>query len=190
MIQNAKVELSPRSRDRIIAVVISTLETEGYERVQLREVARRSHVSLETIYQQFGNKAQLIIDALQEWMGVNSYSVRRAPEAHESLYDGLMGNLRQVFEPWERSPTMLKAFYQAQAGPGGDHLKQQGRSAMEPNGREVMKGLEPSLAADIALILEGLALGAIGRFARGEIEVTDILHTLERAVYRLASLAE
>ena len=40
-------------RDRVIDIVVDILEREGYEAVQLREVARRARTSLATIYKRY-----------------------------------------------------------------------------------------------------------------------------------------
>ena len=41
------------SDDRILDIVVEILETEGYDAVQLREVARRARASLATIYKRY-----------------------------------------------------------------------------------------------------------------------------------------
>ncbi len=180
----------PKSRDRIITTVIEMLEVGGYEGVQIREVARRSRVSLQTVYELFGNKSELIIDALGLWMAQHSYLPPPPPKADESLYEGLMRGFRQVIEPWERSPEILKAYFIAQSGPGGERLERQGRNAIEPRSQQLFLVMEPELAADIYLILENMTLGLLARFTRGEIPVEEILHGVERTVFRLASLVE
>src|SRR4029450_9495614 len=40
--------------DAVLDVVVDLLETEGYEAVQVRAVARRARISLTTLYQRFG----------------------------------------------------------------------------------------------------------------------------------------
>lgn len=68
-------------RDRILDIVVEILESEGYEAVQLREVARRAKTSLATIYKRYSTRDELILAALDSWMAENRYSgwpVRRA----------------------------------------------------------------------------------------------------------------
>lgn len=182
-------EGEPQSRvgERIIDVVVELLESEGYEGVNLREVARRSRVSLATIYRTFGNRADLIIAALEHWLARNSFAPSAGAIDGESTYEGLMRILRQVFEPWERSPTMLRSYHMAQTGPGGERLDLQGYAAVDPVADAVLAGVEASLRADIELILTNVVFACIGRFARGEIEITEILPILERTVFRLTA---
>src|SRR5689334_20605913 len=96
------------SGDVIVAVVQELLESGGSDAVQLREVARRAHVSLATIYRQFPTRDDLVVTAIERWMSDNSYAALTPPVGDESVYDGLMRGLRHVFEPWERNPRMLE----------------------------------------------------------------------------------
>jgi len=53
-----------RRHDRILDIVVEILETDGYDAVQLREVAKRSRTSLTTIYKRFPTRNALILAAL------------------------------------------------------------------------------------------------------------------------------
>src|SRR4029078_9894047 len=100
------------SDDPILATVVDLLETEGYDAVQLREVARRARTSLATIYKRYGTRDELILAALDAWMEETRCSGLPKPQdTDESIYLGLMRVLRTIFEPWERHPAMLKAYF-------------------------------------------------------------------------------
>jgi hypothetical protein len=60
-------------------------------------------------------------------------------------------------------------------------------NAIEPIVDAVLEGVDPDYQADITLILENMAYAVIGRFADGDIDISDIMPTLERAVYRLTA---
>jgi TetR/AcrR family transcriptional regulator, cholesterol catabolism regulator len=177
----------PTHADVIVSVVQDLLETGGYDEVQLREVARRARVSLATIYRLFPTRAELIVTAIEQWMSTNSYAELAPPTADESLYDGLMRGLRYVFEPWERNPRMLEAYHHARTGPGGKRLDVQGMRAIMPNAAALLEHADPEYAKDLDLILRNMAYAVIGRFAAGTLDITAILPTLERAVYRLTA---
>ena len=66
--------------DAIIHVVLDLLESEGYDAVRVRTVARRARVSLSTIYKLFGTRDELIVTALERWMDANAYSALTMPE--------------------------------------------------------------------------------------------------------------
>jgi AcrR family transcriptional regulator len=178
-----------RRHDRILDIVVDILETEGYDAVQLREVARRARTSLATIYKRYPTRDALIVAALECWMDENRYAglATQAPDPNESLYDGLLRVFRTIFEPWERHPDMLRAYYRARFAPGGQRLVSRGLDAVVPAAMAVLAKAEPDLVADLPPIMSNLAYGLVARFAAGEIAITEILSTLDRALFRLTS---
>jgi AcrR family transcriptional regulator len=177
-----------KRRDRILDIVVEMLETEGYDAVQLREVARRARTSLATIYKRYGTRDELILAALDCWMEENRYSGLTEPhDTDESLYAGLMRVLRTIFEPWERHPAMLNAYFRARSGPGGQKLIRRGFDAVVPAVMDVLSDADPAFIQDMDAIVSNVAYGLLGRFAAGEIEITDILPSLDRAVRHVAS---
>ncbi len=183
-----------RAAAAILRAVTELLESEGYDGVELREVARRAHVSLATIYKLFPTRHQLlrtrealIVAAIEQWRAANVYAHLAAPSPDAPLYDALMHVFRNVFEPWERSPRMLEAYHRAGGGPGGERLPLQGAVAVVPVFRTIFEDADPAYVGDISAILTNLVYGLIGRFVDGELQITEVLPTLERAVARLTT---
>ena len=173
------------SQDPILDVVAELLETEGYDAVQLREVARRGRTSLATIYKRYANRDELILAALHKWMDENRYAglVHQTPASGESIYEGMMRVLRTIFEPWERHPAMLTAFFRARAAPGGQEIFRRGLDVTVPSFMEVLADADDAFVGDLETILATVIYGLLGRFAAGEIAITDILPSLDRTVY-------
>jgi AcrR family transcriptional regulator len=184
-------EVMAQESDPILDVVVEILETEGYDAVQLREVAKRARTSLTTIYKRFPTRDTLIMAALQRWMDENRYAglASQTPEPGESVYDGLMRVFRTIFEPWERHPDMLRAYFRARSAPGGQRLVSRGLDAVIPAAMAVLAGAQPDLVEELPPIVSNLAYGLVARFAAGEIPITDILPTLDRALFRLTASA-
>ena len=121
-------------------------------------------------------------------MSAGSYADLAPPEPGESLYDGLMRGLRYVFEPWERSPRMLEAYHRARSGPGGKRLDRAGHGRHHAaRASRCSQTPTRSTPHDIDVILRNMAYAVIGRFASGTLDITAILPTLERAVFRLTA---
>jgi TetR/AcrR family transcriptional regulator, cholesterol catabolism regulator len=180
-----------RGADRILDIVVELLETEGYDAVQLREVARRARTSLATIYKRYGTRDELILAALDRWMEENRYSGLTQPhDKDESLYAGVMRVLRTIFEPWERHPAVLEAYFRARTSPGGKKLVRRGFDAAVPAVMEVLADANPEFVRDMDTIVSSVAYGLLGRYAAGEIAVTEILHGLDRTVYLLTASYE
>lgn len=177
--------------DPLIDIVVDLIDTQGYDAVQLREVARRARMSLTTIYKRYPTRDDLIVAALRWWMDTHRYAAVAAHSADdESLYDGLMWIFRTIFQPWEKHPRVLQAYVRAQAGPGGDELTQHGFDVVVPAARSVMRECDERFADDLGRILSGVVYGALSQFASASIEITDIVPTIERAVYWLTKAHE
>jgi TetR/AcrR family transcriptional regulator, cholesterol catabolism regulator len=180
--------MRPRSEaraDEIINVVIELLDSEGYDAVQVRTVARLAHVSLATIYKLFGTREQLIVTAVERWMQANAYAELTPPDADESSFDILVRVLRTVFQPWERHPRMLEAHYRLRTAPYGQWLRARGMAMVKPLTQAALKDADPAYVSDLELISVHVERGVMARFADGEIEVTEILPILERSLRRL-----
>ena len=174
-------------RDRVIDIVVDILEREGYEAVQLREVARRARTSLATIYKRYPTRDSLILAALESWMDEHRYAGLADQRARpgESLHDGLMRVFRTIFEPWERHPGMLKAYFRSRSAPGGERLVHRGLNIVLPTTMTVLDGVDPGFVDDLDAVLTSVVYGLSGRFAAGEIDITEILPTIERTVFWL-----
>lgn len=143
-------------------------------------------MSLTTIYKRYPTRDVLIVAALRWWMDTHRYAaLASCPETDDSIYDGLMWIFRAIFEPWEKHPRMLQAYVRAQAGPGGDELTQHGFDVVVPAARSILSNCDERFADDLGRILTGVVYGALGQFAAASIEITDIVPTIERAVYWL-----
>lgn len=177
------------SRDRVLEIVVDILESDGYEAVQLREVARRSRTSLATIYKHYPTRDSLILAALESWVDEHRYAALADQQAHadESLHDGLMRVFRTIFEPWERHPAMLKAYFMSRSVPGGERLTNRGLNVVIPATMTVLDGVDPAFVADLDSILTTVVYGLSGRFTAGEIDITEILPTIERTVFWLTT---
>jgi len=184
---NSNHAIGPNSR--ILGIVVNILENEGYDAVQLREVASRARTSLATIYKHYANRDELILAALQNWMEDNRYSALtlQKPEPGDSLYVGMMRVLRTIFEPWEQHPGMLTAYFRARGAPGGQELVSRGFGIVAPAVFEILGDVDNSFIADLDAIISSLVYGLLGRFAAGEIAITDILPILDRTVFWLTN---
>ncbi|MBF6170418.1 TetR family transcriptional regulator [Nocardia blacklockiae] len=170
---------------RIRETVVKLLESEGYDAIQVREVARQARVSLTKIYKLYGTRDELILAALDWWMAENCYAgvPEFAARPGESLHAGMMRVLRPVFEPWERHPGLLAAYFRARASAAGQTLENNGIDAVFPAAMEVLAEVDMDFIHDLYAILDSLVYGLMGRCAAGEIEVTDLVPAIDRALY-------
>jgi TetR/AcrR family transcriptional regulator, cholesterol catabolism regulator len=173
--------------DVIISVVLDLLESEGYDAVQVRAVARHARVSLATIYKLFGTRDELIVEAIERWLDANAYAELTMPDPGESPYETMVRVLRTVFEPWELHPRMLEAYHRAVTSPGGDRLVRHGMTIVEPIVRAALPDAEPEYLRDVEMIHGHVVRAVIARFAGGEIGISDVMPLLERTLFRLTT---
>jgi len=175
--------------DRIRCAVVEVLESDGYDALQVREVARRARVSLAKIYKLYGTRDELICAGLQAWMDEARYAGldQAAHVGAESLYPALMRVLRGIFEPWEDHPGLLVSYLRARSAPGGEKLIRRGFDAVVPAAMAVLADVDPEFVRDLDSILSSLVYGLIARVACGEIDVSVIVPTIDRAVFRLVT---
>ncbi|MCV7432433.1 TetR family transcriptional regulator [Mycolicibacterium bacteremicum] len=173
------------SGDRLLDVVAEMLEQDGYDAVQLRAVARRAQVSLATIYKRFGTRDEMIFAALQHWMQHNRYADLGgdSPKSDASLHESLMQLLRPIFEPWERHPRMLTAYFRARSSAQGQQLFRFGLELVAPAGLELLADVDDEFVASLDAIITTVIYGLLSRHSAGEIDVTDIIPILDQTVF-------
>ncbi|MET7768361.1 TetR family transcriptional regulator [Nocardia sp. NPDC005366] len=178
-----------QGEQRIRQAVVELLEVEGYDAIQVREVARQARVSLTKIYKLYGTRDELILAALDWWMAENCYAKLSEHTVHpgESLHVALMRVLRPIFEPWERHPGLLAAYFRARASASGATLMSHGIEAVFPAAMAALEDVDIEFIQDLDAILSSLVYGLMGRFAAGEIEATDIVPAIDRTMFWLTS---
>ena len=95
--------------------------------------------------------------------------------------------LRSIFEPWEEHPAMLTAFFRARATPGGQELFRRGLDITVPSFMQVLADVDSGFVDDLETILSTVIYGLLGRYAAGELAITDIVPSLDRTVYWLTT---
>ncbi len=184
-LQPLEAPVGDSGREAILDAVIDLLNCEGYGGVQLRAVAKSARVGLDTIYRFFPSRDELIIHGVARWMNLNGYAELAPPPEHVTLYEGLMALFRHVFEPWERNPRMLEAYYRARSAPGGQRLDSQGIAVLTPVSQALFARADREYAEDVRMLLRNVIYAALGRFVHGDLAITDVLPLIERAVHRL-----
>ncbi|MFD1814620.1 TetR family transcriptional regulator [Rhodococcus gannanensis] len=177
-----------RTGDRLLDSVVDLLETDGYDAVQLREVARRARTSLTTIYKRYATREELIVAAIEHWMTQNHSGLVAQPrDPDEPLHSAMMRVMRAIFDPWERHPAMLLAYFRVRTSASGGDLAFRSFDPVVAVGMAVLSDLDPDFVADLESILSSLVYGLAGRYREGHIAITDIMPTLDRTVFLLTT---
>lgn len=165
----------------ILEAVEQLLESDGFDKWQLRDVAQIARVSLATIYKHFPSREELILATVERWMEEHAYRSLATCAPGEPLFEALLRMFRTIFEPWESHPMMLDAFVRASSVTGGERLHAQGLGSVSPM-TDAFDGLDPQDVADLSEILTNVTFGAMSRYTTGAIPVSGILPAIERTL--------
>jgi len=174
------------TRTAVLDVVLDLIRAEGYHAVQVRMVAKRARIGLDTLYRLFPTRDDLIIAALSRWMAANASSTadtRPAP----SLYEGLLHVYRELFQPWLEHPRILDAYVRARLRPGGERLDAEGLAVLTPRLFGLFNDVDPTYRDDVLTIVGHVVNAAVGAAAQGALPIDEILPLIERTVYRLTT---
>ena len=175
-------------RSRLLDTVVELLGEGGYDAVQLREVARRTRMSLSTIYKRYATREELILAAIERWMGDNHAGIaEQSRSPGEPLHPAMMRVIRAIFEPWEKNPAMLLAYFRVRTVPGWEGLHMRGFDSVVPVGMAVLQDVDPAFVDEMKSILSSVVFGLVGRCIEGQIALGDIMPTIDRAVYWLTT---
>lgn len=175
-------------QNRLLDTVVELLGEGGYDAVHLREVARRTRMSLATVYKRYATREELILAAIDRWMDENHAGIAEQPRSPgEHLHPAMMRVIRAIFEPWEKNPAMLLAYFRVRTAPGWAGVHRHGFDSVVPVGMAVLKDVDPAFVDEMTSILSSLVFGLAGRCIEGQIEITDIVPTIDRAVYWLTA---
>jgi TetR/AcrR family transcriptional regulator, cholesterol catabolism regulator len=183
-----RMSATPRDErvSTVIDVVIELIETEGYDAVQVRTVAKRARVSLATLYSFFPSRDELIAAAVAQWLQANVDRERAPLAADATFYDALMYAVRAFFEPWEEYPTMLDAFYRVRRTSAGEGVHLPSTAAFRSTTRR-FEHLDPQYVEDVQATFGYVCLAVIARFADKQLDANEMIPVIERAVRVLTS---
>jgi AcrR family transcriptional regulator len=172
-------------RERILDAVLDLATEGGYDAVQLRSIAQRAHVAVRTIYNHFGSRENVLLEAMIRWRRqVTSESVAAASGA--TFADRLLSILRHNFEVFEQRPKLFETFMRAGVS------VETAMPLVESIGRTAnpdLDSLDDGFREDFGMILGCVVHSSMSSAAGGLIGVEEVWTRVERAIRRLAASA-
>jgi len=95
-------------RERLLDAALSLVTAQGYERVQVREVADLAEVSLGTLYNYFASKERLFAEVLVRWTESLATDVRNRPLPQAPPPARLSEAMRRAVHAFELRPQMAR----------------------------------------------------------------------------------
>jgi len=95
-------------RQRIRAAVRELFTRHGYETATLRQIAKRAHVGLGTLFNYAQDKRDLVFLIFNEELAAVNDKALRAAQTQERLIDQLMGVCRPHYEFFAKNPALSR----------------------------------------------------------------------------------
>jgi AcrR family transcriptional regulator len=172
-------------RDRIVEAVLELATEGGYDAVQVREVASRADVALRTIYNYYGSRENMLLDAMVQWRSrVVSESV--ASVRGDTFEERVLSLLRHNFEEFEQRPKLFEAFMRVGLWTGNSLDVPTWAQDMKTTTEAALADLDPQFVEDFEMILVSVVYASMSFAAAGHIPVSQVWVQVERTVRRLA----
>jgi AcrR family transcriptional regulator len=186
----ADVALTDDQRDRRQRVIDAAFELgadQGYDAVQMRDVAASANVALATIYRYFPSKDALLLAAMAEWTARLQARVAQSPPRGDTPADQLTDVLHRACNAMQRQPKLSQALVRAlaSADAGVEEGSVRTREQIAALGAGVLGDLDAATQSDIISVLGHVWYSTLVAWANGRTEFSTVTSELERAVRAL-----
>lgn len=179
--------MTPRQldrRDRLIDAAISLLQTEDYEKVQVKEVADQAGVSLGTLYNYFYSKERLFAEALVKWADSLPANIRNRPLRAASPADRLKEAVHRALRAFERRPQMARLVNVLVMS--GDPLATELLNRMDRSTSDAylqaLSAIEPTIARTMVDVVNAVFSLALRDWSLGRITMRQVHDRLDAAI--------
>ena len=104
--KNPNYEINQETRDKIEKAVLHIFSSSDFHKANMRTVAKEARVSLETIYNIYGNKEKLLISFLEYWLIKDVERVEEHLKGIGSVKDRLRKFIWTQLDFYERNPNV------------------------------------------------------------------------------------
>lgn len=179
--------MTPRQRDRrdrLIDAAITLLETDDYERVQVKDVADQAGVSLGTLYNYFYSKDRLFAEALARWADSLPTNIRNRPLSDASPGGRLKEAVNRALRAFERRPQMARlvnVLIMSGDPLAGELLERMDRATTDAY-MQALAAIDPSTARAVVNVVNSVFGVALREWSMGRITIREVHDRLDSAI--------
>jgi AcrR family transcriptional regulator len=179
--------MTPRQRDRrdrLIEAALALLETDDYEKVQVKDVADKAGVSLGTLYNYFFSKERLFAEALVRWAGNLPTNIRNRPLRETSPQARLEEAVHRALRAFEKRPQMarLVSVLMMSDDPfAGDLMERMDRATTDAY-MQALSAVDPVVARAIVDVVNAVFSLALREWSRGRITARELYDRVDSAI--------
>jgi AcrR family transcriptional regulator len=184
--------MTPRQRDRrdrLIEAALNLLETDDYERIQVKDVADQAGVSLGTLYNYFSSKERLFAEVLVRWANTFPANIRNRPLKTAPPGARLKEAVHRALKAFERRPQMARlvnVLMMSTDPMAGEMLSRLGRSTTDAY-MQALSTLDPAIARGTVDVLDAVFSVALREWSQGRMTMREVHDRIDSAVELLLS---
>jgi AcrR family transcriptional regulator len=162
-------------RERLLDAAYALVLAQGYDRVQVKEVADAAGVSLGTLYNYFTSKERLFAEVLVRWTESLPADVRRRPLPAAPPADRLKEAMRRAVRAFEIGPEMarLVKVLEMSTDPVSSRLLEQMERATTDAYMQALAEVDTRLARSIVQVANAVFSSALQGWSRGRLSTRE-----------------
>jgi AcrR family transcriptional regulator len=184
--------MTPRQRDRrdrLIEAALHLLETDDYERIQVKDVADQAGVSLGTLYNYFSSKERLFAEVLVRWANSFPVNIRNRPLGTAPPGGRLKEAVHRALRAFERRPQMARLVNVLEMSTDPMAAEMLGRlnQSTTDGYLQALSTLEPGIARRTVDVLHAVFSVTLREWSQGRMTMGEVHDRIDSAVDLLRS---
>jgi AcrR family transcriptional regulator len=174
-------------RDSLIEAGLALLETQEYERIQVKDVAEKAAVSLGTLYHYFSSKEHLFAEVLVRWASAFGPNVQRRSLAAESPTERLVEVFHRALRAFQHQPQMGRLVNVLLVSTDSFAVELIGRleQATVSTYVEALAPMPPVAARPIVDVANAVFGGALREWSMGRMSIVEVYDRVTEAIHLL-----
>jgi AcrR family transcriptional regulator len=174
-------------RDSLIEAGLALLETQEYERIQVKDVAEKAGVSLGTLYHYFSSKEHLFAEVLVRWASAFGPNVQRRSLAAESPTERLVEAFHRALRAFQHQPQMGRLVNVLLVSTDSFAVELIGRleQATVSTYVDALAPMPPAAARPIVDVTNAVFGGALREWSMGRMSIVEVYDRVTEAIHLL-----
>jgi len=174
-------------RDSLIKAGLALLETDEYERIQVKDVAERAGVSLGTLYHYFSSKEHLFAEVLVRWASGLGPNIKRGSVRAEKPADRLVETVHLALRAFQHQPQMGRLINVLLVSSDSFAVEMIGRLEQTTVSAYVnaLAPMDPEAARPIVDVVNAVFASAVREWSMGRMSIVDVYDRVTKAVHLL-----
>src|ERR1700733_2260959 len=171
-------------RQRILDAGLALLESNEYERIQIKDVAEEADVALGTLYHYFSSKEHLFAEVLVKWAATLKASLTRHPPQGLTPREKLTEALHRSVRAFQHQPQLARliASLELSSDPFATEILERMDQTTSSVYMELLEGVEPRRARTIVRTVDSVLDSQLRAWSAGRLSITGLYEHLSRRI--------